>query len=344
MRVGVDLTWLGDKPAGVGTMVGDVVAELERRNDVELVLFRAGSGLGKHWRLYRQIKRARLDMLWQVGDWLPLLLPRDLKTIQTVHDLISFDHSEWFPQSGFSRWWSQRVRVGRSIKRADVVHAISQWTAEQVRRLFPEASEKVVVAYQGVSVPDVITDVVPDAIDKPFLLVLGTIEPRKNIEAICEAFLQFANEYSEPHLVIAGGEGWRFESSMEAIDQLAVNLPGRVHRLGYVDDGTKWSLLQEASVLVMLSHAEGFGRPVVEAMTVGTPAIVAANSALKEIAEDAAILVFPENKKKVARAMWRALYHPQLPERVMKLGHDRAERFSTREMVDQILTSSVSCD
>ncbi len=339
MKIGIDLTWLGDRPAGVGTMVGEVLEELKRRKDVELVLFRAGSGLGKHWRLYKQIRAAELDVLWQVGDWLPLFMPKGLRTVQTVHDLISFDHPEWFPQSGFSKWWSQRFRVARSIQRADVVHCISRWTADQVKRLFPDTADRVVAAYQGVAVPEEVGTAVPDEINKPFLLALGTVEPRKNIAAICKAFLEFGKEYPEPHLVIAGREGWKSEGTINAIKNIQHQLPGRVHRLGYVDDETKWSLLASASALVMLSHAEGFGRPVVEAMTVGTPAIVAANSALKEVAEDAAILVHPDDTKKVARAMWRALYHPQLPGRVVKLGRERARRFSTQGLVDAVLTS-----
>ena len=338
MRLGVDLTWLGNKPAGVGTMVGDVLEELERREDIELVLFRAGTGPLKHWRLYKQINEANLDVLWQIGDWLPLLLPKGLKTIQTVHDLISFAHPEWFPQSGFSRWWSQKIRVARAIHRADVLHGISQWTASELKCLFPGSDEKIRVAYQPVRMPETIDlSKIPYEIKRPFLLVLGTIEPRKNIEGICDAFEQFATEYPEPHLVFVGGEGWKAEDSLQAIDQIAQQFPGRVHKLGYVDDATKWALLKEAGGLVMLSHAEGFGRPVVEAMLVGTPAIVAANSALKEVAEDAAVLVHPENTKKVARAMWRVLYHEQLPGRVIRLGHERARQLNKADMIKTIL-------
>lgn len=338
MRLGVDVTWLGGKPAGVGTMVGDVLEELKRREDIELVLFRAGTGPLKHWQLYKQIKEADLNVLWQIGDWLPMFLPKKLTTIQTVHDLISFTHPEWFPQSGFSRWWSQTVRVGRAIRRADVLHCISQWTAHELKRFFPGSGTKIQVAYQPVVAPEAIdTSKVPSEVKPPFLLVLGTIEPRKNIEGICEAFAQFAAEYPEPHLVFAGGEGWKAEASLEAIERIAHQFPDRVHQLGYVDDATKWTLLKEAGGLVMLSHAEGFGRPVVEAMLVGTPAIVAANSALKEIAEDAAVLVHPEETKKVVRAMWRVLYHEQLPERVIQLGHERAKQLSTTDMIKTIL-------
>ena len=96
---------MGEKPAGVGTMAGEVIDELKRRGDVKVVLFRSeaiGRGPLKHVRLARAIKTAKLDAFWQPGGWLPFFLPHELVTVQTVHDLISLDHPEWFP-NGASR-------------------------------------------------------------------------------------------------------------------------------------------------------------------------------------------------------------------------------------------------
>lgn len=344
MRIGIDLTWMGDRPAGVGTMTGDVIRELQRREDIDVVLFSLDKtairpGWRRHLDLYRAIKQANLNVLWQTGGWLPLLLPRGLKTIQTVHDLISYDHPEWFPQTGLSRWWSHRMRVPSALRRASHIHAVSQWTADSIVRIFPEYKEKVFVAHEGVSFPsDVDAGLVPEGINRPFLLVLGTVEPRKNIETLCAAFSQFAKEYQEPYLVIAGREGWRAEQSLAAIDDLKKRFPGRVYRLGYVDEATKWALLKEASVLVMISYEEGFGRPVVEAMACGTPVIAAHTSALMEVADEAAVMVKSDDVDKISRAMWRILYHSELPQRVVQLGQKRAERFTVEQMVGKVLT------
>jgi len=287
--------------------------------------------------LYWSIKQARLDVLWQVGDWLPLLLPRDLRTIQTVHDLISVEHPEWFPQTGVSRWWSWNMRVKHAIRGATVVHAISTWTAGCILRSFPEVKDRVVMAYQGVRTPEKIQKTLSNGIHYPFVLILGTIEPRKNIPFACQSFLQFAQEYPEPHLVIAGKEGWKSGASIEAICALQQALPGRVHVRSYVTDEEKWTLLQEASALLMMSHAEGFGRPAIEAMSVGTPVIASANSALQEITEDAGVLVPPGDLQKTARALWRVLYHPLLTDRLIPLGLDRARCFLTSQMADQVM-------
>lgn len=343
MRIGIDVTWLGTSPAGVGTMTGEVIAELTQRPDVELVLFRAGRGVGKHWRLYRQIRAAHVDVLWQTGGWLPLLLPRRLCTIQTVHDLISFAHPEWFPQGRCSRAWSEHVRVAWALRRATVVHAISAWTASQVRTRFPATHVKLFMAYQGVAAPTHIDPaLVPTDVVHPYVLLLGTVEPRKNIPFACEVFLEFAQQYPDPHLVIAGQVGWRAQESIRAIQQLQVQLPGRVHLLGYLSDAHKWALIQGAAAMWMVSHAEGFGRPLVEAMQVGTPVIATAHSAMQEVVEDAGILVPVGNKTKTARALWRALYHPLLPGRLMTLGHERARRFSVAQCVDRVLAAAIA--
>ncbi len=339
MRLGIDITWTGDNPAGVGIMAGEAIEILKHRPEVELVLFRANDfpyGPRRHGALARAIKRAQLDALWQLGGWLPLFLPRDLFAIQTVHDLISFDHPEWFPQRGLSRWWSHQVRVARAIRRANVIHAVSGWAGEAVRKHFPVASSRIIIAYQGVTAPSHI-EVRPSGIDQPFVLMLGTIEPRKNIEMACRAFALFAREHPEPHLVIAGKTGWKAEGALHAIETLSATFPGRIHRFEYVGEEIKWALLHDASVLLITSHAEGFGRPIVEAMMVSTPVLAAANSALQEIAVDAAIMVPQNDEQKTARALWRAIYHPTLPKRLAELGRERACQFSTEAMVGAVL-------
>lgn len=352
MKLGIDVTWMGAQPAGVGTMVREVVEELLRRPGVELVLFARpgwtsewpkatvvevpGAGPLRHLVLAIQLRRAGIDALWQVGDWLPLFLPGQLVAIQTVHDVLGLDHPEWFPQRGLSSWWSNTIRVRYALRRATIVHAISAWTAKALERHVPQVAGKTIVAYQGVQV-EASVEPLPGTISRPYLLVLGTIEPRKQLRAVCDAFALFAAQYEEPHLVIAGGVGWRAEASLSAIRDVERAFSGRVHRLGYVSDAQKAMLLREAGAVVCLSAAEGFGRPVVEAMSVGVPSIVAANSALQEVAEDAAILVRPHDTQKVARAMWRALYHDTLRERLAPLMAERVKRFSTKAMVTSVL-------
>ena len=167
--------------------------------------------------------------------------------------------------------------------------------------------------------------------------MLGTVEPRKNIALACRAFGRFAAEYPKSHLVIAGKTGWKARASLAAIETLSTQFPGRVHRLEYVDESTKWALLKDASVLLMTSHAEGFGRPVIEAMSMGTPVIATATSAMNEIASDAAILVPEGDEQKITHALWRAIYHPTLPSKLVELGRQRAASFSIATMVDTIL-------
>ncbi|MBT6254431.1 glycosyltransferase family 4 protein [Candidatus Uhrbacteria bacterium] len=342
MRLGIDTTWMGDNPAGVGTFAGEVIKELEGREDLELVLFSAkDTSWRKHLDIYQEIKEKKIDVLWQLGDWLPLLVPSGVKTIQTVHDLMSYDHPEWFPQGGLSRTWSQRIRVPRAIKSADVVHAISSFTSRQVSKIF-NIESNVVMAYQGVGVPDDIDqDRTPGNLKgTSYLVMVGTIEPRKNIEAAIEAFKIVTEKYPDDKLVIMGKKGWGTERAMETIE----NAGDSVQYLGYVDDPTKFAILKGARGLVMTSFAEGFGRPLVEAMRLGVPVVASATSGMKEVAEDAGIMVFVDDIKKVAHGMERLLHHDELRGKLVTLGYERVKRFDTKRMVDSVLEKLLERD
>ncbi|HJN85178.1 MAG TPA: glycosyltransferase family 1 protein [Patescibacteria group bacterium] len=342
MRLGIDTTWMGDNPAGVGTFAGEVIKELEGREDLELVLFSAkDTSWRKHLDIYQEIKENKIDVLWQLGDWLPLLMPSGVKTIQTVHDLMSYDHPEWFPQGGLSRTWSQRVRVPRAIKSADVVHTISNYTSNQLAKIF-NIENNVVMAYQGVDVPDDIDqDRVPGNLKgASYLVMIGTVEPRKNIEAAIEAFKIVKEKYPNDKLVILGKKGWGTERTMGAIEGAGDS----VQYLGYVDDATKFAILKGARGFVMASFAEGFGRPLVEAMRLGVPVMASATSGMKEIAEDAGIMVFVDDTKKIAHGMERLLHHDELRGKLVDLGYERAKRFDAKRMVDSILEKLLQGD
>lgn len=333
---------MGQDPAGVGTFAGEVIKELEGRKDLELVLFKAkDDSWRRHLDLYVEIRDAKIDVLWQLGGWLPLFIPRRIKTIQTVHDLISYDHPEWFPQSGISRFWSQHIRVPRAILSANVVHAISKFTASQLER-FSLVGDKIVTAYQGADVPeDIAQDRLPDELAaQNYLVMVGTIEPRKNIEAAIEAFKLVTDKHEHDKFVIIGKKGWGTDKVMKVIE----NAGESVRYLGYVDDATKFAIIKNARGLVMTSCEEGFGRPLVEAMRLGVPVMASATSGMKEVAEDAGIMVFVDNKQKIAHGMERLLYHDELRGKLINLGHERVKRFDTKRMVDDILEKLLECD
>ena len=137
-----------------------------------------------------------------------------------------------------------------------------------------------------------------------------------------------------------GKKGWGTERAMETIE----NAGDSVQYLGYVDDPTKFAILKGARGLVMTSFAEGFGRPLVEAMRLGVPVVASATSGMKEVAEDAGIMVFVDDIKKVAHGMERLLHHDELRGKLVTLGYERVKRFDTKRMVDSVLEKLLERD
>jgi glycosyltransferase involved in cell wall biosynthesis len=232
------------------------------------------------------------------------------RSVITVHDLAIYAHPEWFPGGQF---FSRRFVVPASVRRATKVIAVSHFTKRELQRVFAVPSQKIAVVHEGVEPPS------PDAwetparkdLRKPYILYLGTVEPRKNVEGLVRAYASLAERYPKlvgaTELVIAGGKGWKSERAFEAVAQANkrfAHAGPRVRVLGYVPDKEKHVLMAHASMFVFPSWHEGFGLPVLEAMNLGVPVITSNVTALPEIAgRGAALLVDPGREEEIALAM-----------------------------------------
>ena len=204
------------------------------------------------------------------------------RSVITVHDLTILEHPEWFADVG-SQDFSTHVVVPRSIKRADTILAVSQATQCQIERLFPLATEKIQVVHEGVCLPSNISKSIETfPYDREYVLFLGTLEPRKNLVTAIKAFDAFLTNHPEQathiRFILAGKFGWGAEPIEEAANRVNakwqfVEPQGVVQALGMVSEEEKWRLLSCASVFLFPSLYEGFGLPILEAMSVGTPVI-----------------------------------------------------------------------
>lgn len=160
----------------------------------------------------------------------------------------------------------------------------------------------------------------------PYLLFVGTLEPRKNLQGLLDAYdLLKARGVAPPPLVIAGGTGWRTEE----LDRSLVARRGRgdVHLLGYVSDDDLPGLYREAMALILPSHYEGFGLPVLEAMASGCPVIATDRGGIPDVAGDAALLVEP-TPTSIADAIQRVISDPLLRDRLRTRGSERVLQFT----------------
>jgi glycosyltransferase involved in cell wall biosynthesis len=170
----------------------------------------------------------------------------------------------------------------------------------------------------------------------PYLLFVSTIEPRKNITSIIEAFNRLKQKHKiEHHLVLIGRKGWHYEPIFAAIENSPWN--NQIHHLDYLSDELVALFYSQADAFVYPSHYEGFGLPVLEAMTLGTPVITSNTSSLPEVAGEAALLVDPDDSTSLADAIVKVISDSHLRAELIGKGKERAKLYSWERTAQETL-------
>ncbi len=245
--------------------------------------------------------------------------PRRARTTATVHDLTCWIMPELHT--------SGNVRADKSfaeqvLKRASGLIAVSENTRADAIRILGLDPERIQTIYSGV--PEAYFQAKPAAAPKPYVLFVGAIEPRKNVDALLDAWHLLKADLRNTHqLVIAGSTGW---SSEKTLARLRAGIPD-VSYLGYVREDELPGLTAGASVFVYPSLYEGFGFPVAQAMACGVPVITSNNSCLPEIAGEGALLIDPRSPCEISGAIERLLTSPSLRSRLSQAGAARAQQY-----------------
>jgi glycosyltransferase involved in cell wall biosynthesis len=279
--------------------------------------------LWTHLRLSWEIVRRSPDLLFVPAHVLPLVRPR--RTVVTIHDLgyLFFPHAHTL-----RRRLELHLSTAWNARKATRVIAVSQATKDDLVRRYRVPKERVQVVHHGVTSRFRPTDdpAVPARYGLPpsYLLYLGTLQPRKNIERLLQAYARLPA--GAPPLVLAGAKGWYFERIARTIDELG--LGQRLVLPGYVADEDVPAILSAATALVYPSLYEGFGLPALEAMACGTPVIAARTSSLPEVVGEAGLLVDPLDVGALGAAMERLLSDAVLGEQLRSRGLERARAFT----------------
>jgi alpha-1,3-rhamnosyl/mannosyltransferase len=264
--------------------------------------------------------------------------PRRAKLTATVHDLTCWLLPETHSRANVA---ADKRFAERIFRRADGLIAVSEATRNDAVRVLKLAPEKIRVIHHGVTDPffqvtrgDAETARKRLGLDRPYLLFVGTIEPRKNVGLLLQAYGGLPLSVREGFdLVIAGPPGW---SQAETMARLRQPSPG-VRYLGYVAEQDLPGLFAGATAFVYPSLYEGFGFPVAQAMAAGTPVITSGISALPEISGGAAILIDPRSEEELRGAMLRILTSPSERGTRIELGRQNARRFSWADCARQSL-------
>jgi glycosyltransferase involved in cell wall biosynthesis len=245
-------------------------------------------------------------------------------SVALIHDLTPLLFPEWHSlknRLGFVPF------LGATVRRARRIATVSAATRDDLLRFHPEAAERTAVVPNGLVPPPPVPPGPPPNEGRPYVLFLGTLEPRKNLPRLVDAMESIWDRRPEfPDLVLAGAEGWglpRFGARLVASRHAA-----RIRRAGYVDAAESARLLTQARLLAYPSLYEGFGLPPLEAMAAGTPVVGSSASSIPEIVGDAGLLPDPSSVPSIAAAIERANDDEAWRRAARAKGLERAGRFT----------------
>lgn len=295
----------------------------------------------KFWtqtRLAWEVFWNRPDVFFLPIQALPFIHPKN--SVITVHDVAYEIYPNAF--APFMRFYL-KLTTRWGVWRAKKIITVSESTKNDVARIYGTKPEKINTIHLGLDdgyVPMSYenTQAVLDKynlVHKKYILFVGTLQPRKNIVKLIEAYLKLRKQHHlEEKLVIVGGKGWLWEPIMEKIDQSKYD--GVVY-LDYIDYDDLKPIYSGATCLTLPALYEGFGIPPLEAMACGTPIVVSNLSSLPEVAGGAGILVDPDNVDSIADGLLKVVVDKELQAEMSKKGIERAKMFTWRACAEMTL-------
>jgi len=269
-----------------------------------------------------------------------LLMPlRGVPTVLTVHDLIFHRFPEYHKRLNY---WYLRLAMPLYVRRAGAVIAVSEATRQDLVRLYGTPPAKIHVIHEAAA--PTFRPVGPEAVahvrscyslPARFLLTVGTIEPRKNLPRLFQALAALRQEETIP-LVVAGSKGWLCEGTFQTLEESGVK--DQVIWLGYVPDEDLPSLYSAAEAFVLPSLYEGFGLPLLEAMSCGAPVLCSRSSSLPEVGGEAARYFDPEAPEQMAAAILGVWRDETLREEMRAAGFQQAAGFAWERAAKETLS------
>ena len=356
MRVTIDLTALLPLRSGVDTYLLELVralARVDREGRYTIFVNREDRGLlslPENFAVVGASQRSRAarlafqqgvlpaaaiagraDVVHSPSFIMPLLRARS-RHLVTIHDLTSFTRPECHLPLRRSR--AYRAAVTLSVRRADRIHVPSEFVRGELRRIFgAEAASRTVVIPHGIgerfrppSADHVEAVRARLGLPRLYVLYVGTLEPRKNLTVLLEAYARLvANGRVNEDLVLVGRLGWEQSELLRAAEHDAIR--GRVHVTGWLEDDALPVVYAGACAFVYPSIEEGFGFPPLEAMAAGVPTVSSDTSSLRENLAGAAELVAPTDVGALTAALKRVLGDEKLRGKLRRAGLERAQSF-----------------
>ncbi|MHB9100666.1 MAG: glycosyltransferase family 4 protein [Sulfuricella sp.] len=364
-RIGVDARILSERVTGIGRYTHEMLAQLvERghewflyshrpiivgdwsRSNVRIRVSNLPEAVNFPKRVLRLAwaqtvlpwwaSQDKVDLFWSPGHRLPRYLSNRIARVVTIHDLVWKHAGE--TMRPLARWLDAK-QMPAAVRLADRVITVSRHTAQDLVEEMPEAESKVRVVHLGGA--SLYPAASPESlnlmgIDRPYFLFVGTLEPRKNLLRLLEAYATLPEDIKKNILlVIAGGKGWGGVDVQAVAARLGLSDCIRV--VGYVSEESLATLYAQALFLAMPSLYEGFGLPLLEAMARGTPVLTSECSSMPEVAGDAGLLVNPHDVGAIANGLSTLIMNEKLRHDLARRAQVNAGRFSWKKAADETL-------
>jgi len=355
LTIGIDARAAAEVPAGRGRFVRELLRALADLPDEHRYVLYARKPWGEEelderfsWQLIssgeprwhlRTARRAsrECDVFLSSNSYLTVWFLR-IPAVPVVYDMTTFEPSM---RPNRRSTVIERATLGRAVRRAAGIVAISRATADALAERFPAAGPLTNVAPLGVSaLPAYTRD--PEGTHLPdpgFVLAVGTLEPRKNLPRLVEAYSGMGETLQEQHpLVVVGALGWETGETLAALDSLG----DRAIALGFVSDAELAELYRRCDLFCYPSLGEGFGLPVLEAMALGAPVLTSNLSSLPEVGGDAVEYADPLDVESIREGLVRLLESPWRRMELSGLGWERARLFTWEQTARLTLEALVS--
>lgn len=366
MHICLDVSPTAQKQAGLGRYAGEIARALaQSKSQLKLSLFynRAGEAQlpdylahlpyrtvkigNKPWRLavlLSHMSRWPMDRVFGAVDIFHAtnhLLAHfgQARTVYTLHDLIFLRYPEY--HLPYNRWYLT-FTMPRYLHAANVIVTPSEWSKQDAMRYYGLPDSKIKVIYeapaptfQPVTHPASLHELRQKyQLPEKFILHVGTIEPRKNLSRLLEAFQPLLGKWPDLKLVLIGKKGWLYQPFFQRLQ--ALGLEEAVIFPGYVDEAELPAFYQLATVFVFPSLYEGFGLGPLEAMACGAPVVSSNSSSLPEVVGQAGLLINPTDTAALSQALDRVLADAELREHLKQQGLIQAQKFSWHKAVAEL--------
>ncbi|HEY1406961.1 MAG TPA: glycosyltransferase family 1 protein [Spirochaetota bacterium] len=263
--------------------------------------------------LVSHIRKNNIEVFWGGGEYIPVLLPKSVTAVTTIHDVVF----RLFPETvSLSNNVFYRTLFRLCLRRADRCLTVSHSSKKEIHQLLGFPEEKIDVIYNAIDTERYAKSKKNE--EKRIVLFVGTLQPRKNLVNVLRGYVS-ASDYIDAPLVIVGASGWKNSALREYIENIPSDTRARIEFRGFISENELVSLYREALCVVVPSLHEGFGLCIGEGMAAGSAVITSRRGAIEEVFGDAPLYVDPESPHEIASAIIRLI-----TKKSVRVSHERA--------------------